>query len=269
MNYPNPAIIAERVTKEYRLFSNKGNKLIELVFKKNSRIIMRALTNVSFTLKRGECLGLVGLNGSGKSTLANIISGTNQPTYGKMHINGEASCISVSVGLNNSLTGIENIEYKGLLLGFLPEKIRAITPGIIEFADIGNYINQPVKYYSSGMVARLGFAISINIDPDILVIDEGLSVGDASFTDKCINAMSEFRARGKTVVFVSHSISTIKSFCTKAVWLEYGHMKMFGESDEVCGAYLDFMVAYNRMSSCERAEYKEKQISSYMANKTQ
>ena len=267
MSVPKLAISAERVSKEYRLFSNKGNKLIELILKKNQRTIMRALTNISFTLEQGECLGLVGLNGSGKSTLANIISGTVQPTYGKMQVIGESSCISVSVGLNNSLTGIENIEYKGLLLGFSPEKIKAITPKIIEFADIGNYINQPVKYYSSGMVARLGFAISINIDPDILVIDEGLSVGDPSFTEKCLNAMNEYRARGKTVVFVSHSVSTIMSFCTKAMWLEYGQINTYGNSHDVCAAHQDFMVVYNKMSSDERVAYKEKQISAYLTGK--
>ena len=250
------AILAERVTKEYRLFSNKGNKLIELVRQKNKRTIMSALRDISFSVTPGECLGLVGLNGSGKSTLANIIAGTVQPTYGRISVNGEASCISVSVGLNQNLTGIENIEYKGLLLGFAPDTIADLTPKIAEFADIGNYIYQPVKYYSSGMSARLGFAISINIDPEILIIDEGLSVGDSSFTDKCLQAMNEYRKRDRTIVFVSHSLSTIRSFCTKVLWLEYGFMRMIGETQEVCDAYQDFVIAYSKMDADERNAYK-------------
>ena len=252
-----PAIIAENVIKEYRLFSNKTNKLVELVKERNKRNIMRALNNVSFSVERGECLGLIGLNGSGKSTLSNIIAGTVHPTYGKITVDGEASCISVSVGLNRNLTGLENIEYKGLLLGFQPDEIKELTPKIIEFADIGDYIYQPVKYYSSGMSARLGFAISININPDVLVIDEGLSVGDPSFNDKCLNAINQYRERGKTIVFVSHSMGTVKSFCTKILWLEYGMLRMIGETKEVCDEYQKFMNHFNKMDNAGRETYKK------------
>jgi len=222
---------------------------------------MKALRDISFTVEKGECLGLVGLNGSGKSTLANIIAGITHPTQGEIFVNGEASCISVSVGLNHQLTGMENIEYKGLLLGFNPGQIADIIPQIIEFADIGDYINQPVKYYSSGMSARLGFAISININPDILVIDEGLSVGDPSFTNKCLDAMNDFREQGKTIVFVSHTMSTVESFCTRALWLEYGTMRKQGEVSEVCAAYKDFMGKFNKMSVDERSTYKKVRLS--------
>lgn len=256
METSRPAIIADGLTKEYRLFSNKGNKLVELIKQKNKRTITRALNDVSFTVEAGECLGLLGLNGSGKSTLANIIAGITQPTHGKISVNGEASCISVSVGLNHTLTGIENIEYKGLLLGFKPEEIREFTPKIIEFADIGNYIYQPVKYYSSGMSARLGFAISININPDILIIDEGLSVGDPSFTDKCMEAMNEYRKNGKTIVFVSHSLNIVESFCSKALWIEYGKLRMNGTISDVCTEYRNFLVKYNDMNTQERETYK-------------
>ena len=251
-----PAIVANKLTKEYRLFSNKTNKLVELIKTKNKRTIMRALQDISFTLDKGECLGLVGLNGSGKSTLANIITGTVQPTYGSIEVNGEAACISVAVGLSPNLTGLENIEYKCLLLGFSGEYVEKIKPKIIEFAEIGEYIEQPVKYYSSGMSARLGFAISINIDPDILVVDEGLSVGDSSFTDKCIKAMNEYRERGKTIVFVSHSMPTVEQFCTKAIWLEYGKLKMLGDTKDVCAEYKSFMHEFNKMTAEKKNEYR-------------
>lgn len=251
------AIVANKLTKQYRLFSNKTNKLVELVRERNKRIIKHALKDISFALEKGECLGLVGLNGSGKSTLANIIAGILQPSYGQITMNGEAACVSVNAGLSPNLTGVENIKYKCLLLGFHPNEIKELTPQIIEFADIGTYINQPVKYYSSGMSARLGFAISININPDILVIDEGLSVGDPSFTDKCLAAMNEFRNQGKTVVFVSHAIPTIKSFCTQALWLEYGNARMLGSTTDVCSAYSEFMVDFNKLSTAEKDEYRQ------------
>ena len=254
------AVKAENVVKSYRLFSNKRNKLFEILLRRNQISTMYALKGISFSIDKGECLGLLGLNGSGKTTLANLIAGITQPTSGNITINGEASCVSVSVGLNANLTGIENIELKGLLLGFTIKQINELKPKIIEFADIGTYINQPVKYYSSGMAARLGFAISINIDPDILVIDEGLSVGDQSFTDKCLNAMNSYREHGKTIVFVSHAIQLVESFCTKAMWLEYGIIKMHGDTQKVCAEYRNFFVKYNRMNVAEREEYRKNVI---------
>ena len=257
MDSSKDAIIASNVSKVYRLFSNKQNKLLELVLRRNQIVTMYALCDISFRLGKGECLGLLGLNGSGKSTLANLIAGIIAPSAGKVEVHGEASSVSVSVGLNQYLTGIENIEYKGLLLGFSHEKIKEIMPDIIEFADIGDYISQPVKYYSSGMSARLGFAISININPDILVIDEGLSVGDPSFTDKCLAAMNTYREQGKTIVFVSHSLPTVESFCTQAIWLEYGNKRMFGDVKEVCDEYKDFMKVFNKMTRAERDTYRE------------
>lgn len=253
-------IISKNVCKSYRLFTNKRNKLLELVLRRDQISIMYALRNISFSVEKGESLGLLGLNGSGKSTLANLIAGLTVPTTGQMEVRGEASNVSVAVGLDPNLTGIENIEYKGILLGFSYDAIKELTPKIVEFADIGDYINQPIKYYSAGMSARLGFAISISVNPDILVIDEGLSVGDPSFTDKCLAAMDAYREQGKTIVFVSHAMSTVESFCTKALWLEYGMMRMFGEVEEVCSAYKEFMVKYNEMTPSDREEHKRTRI---------
>ena len=257
MDFHEPAIVAKNVSKAYRLFSNKGNKLVELVRQRNKRTIIHALNDISFQVNKGECLGLLGLNGSGKSTLANIIAGTVTPTKGSMAVNGNAACISVSVGLNPNLTGIENIEYKGFLLGFSLIQIKELMPKVIEFADIGDYINQPVKYYSSGMSARLGFAISININPDVLVIDEGLSVGDQSFTDKCLSAMNDFRTQGNTVIFVSHTLSTVEAFCDKALWLEYGHMKGYGDVKDITQEYRSFFNWFNKLNNVEKAEYRK------------
>ena len=248
-------IDCKNITKEYRLFSNQKNKLFELLLHKDKMTTKYALKDISFTLSSGECLALLGFNGSGKTTLANIISGIVSPTKGSISVVGDAANVSVSVGLNPNLTGIENIRYKGLLLGFSNEEIEEIAPKVIDFAEIGEYIKQPVKIYSSGMSARLGFAISINIDPDILVIDEGLSVGDASFTDKCINAMNKYRERGKTIVFISHSLSTVKQFCTKAIWLEFGKKKMEGNTLDVCAAYTNYYEWYTKMSASEKEAY--------------
>lgn len=249
------AIIAENVTKVYKMYTNKRDPLKELLTGKSGAKEFYALKGVTFSLEEGESLGLVGLNGSGKSTLADIIGGISVPTAGSIVLNGEPSIISVSSGMNPQLTGRSNIIYKGLLIGLEMKQINELMPKIIEFADIGEFIDQPIKVYSSGMKARLGFAISINISPDILVIDEALSVGDPSFMQKCLDRMNQFREDNKTVVFVSHNPRQIRNFCSKVLWLEYGILKAFGDTGEVLPMYERFIETYNKMSNDEKQEY--------------
>lgn len=253
------AIVAEHLSKEYTLYRDQKARMAGFFFGKKGKPFY-ALKDLSFTVNKGDSVGLIGMNGSGKSTLSNIIAGLSQPTNGIITTRGSSSIIAIASGLNPYLTGMENIELKGLMMGFEKEQIREMTEGVIEFADIGEFIHQPVKSYSSGMKSRLGFAISINIDPDILIIDEALSVGDASFAQKCLTAMNRFREMGKTIVFVSHSSRQVASFCNKVIWLEYGHMRAYGDSQEVVAAYEAFLNDFNKWSKEEKAEYKKRRM---------
>ncbi len=255
------AIVASHVTKCYQLYQNQHQRLRGFLLGRGGKPFY-ALRDISFTLNKGDSLGLVGMNGSGKSTLSNIIAGLSMPSSGIIATDGLPSLIAISSGLNNYLTGKENIELKGLMLGFTMEQINAMKPAIEEFADIGEFIDQPVKSYSSGMRARLGFAISVNVDPDIMIIDEALSVGDSTFAQKCLNKMNEFRQNGKTIVFVSHSTKQVQSFCDKALWLEYGMARAFGPSEDVIPAYESFVNQFNHWTKEQQLDYRNKILSS-------
>ncbi|PFJ00776.1 teichoic acid export protein ATP-binding subunit [Bacillus cereus] len=260
MNYK---VKLEHVTKKYKMYNKPSDKLKDLFFRSGDGEYHYALNNISFEVPEGEIVGIVGLNGSGKSTLSNLIAGVTMPNEGTVDIKGTAALIAISSGLNGQLTGLENIELKGLMMGLSKEKIKEIIPQVIEFADIGKFIYQPVKTYSSGMKSRLGFAISIHIDPDILVIDEALSVGDQTFTQKCLDKMNEFKEHGKTIFFISHSISQVQSFCTKAIWIHYGQLREYGNVKEVVGHYSDFLKQYNQMTAEERKQLREEQMSQF------
>ncbi|MBQ9988949.1 MAG: teichoic acids export ABC transporter ATP-binding subunit TagH [Clostridia bacterium] len=248
-------VSAKNISKMYKLHPSNGDRVRELLFSRSRAKSFYALKGVSFDAFEGDSIGFVGLNGSGKSTLANIIGGISQPTGGSIELCGESALISVNSGMNPQMTGLENIEYKGLLMGLTLKEIRARMPEIIAFADLGEFIRQPLKVYSSGMRARLGFAIAVNINPDIMVIDEALAVGDPSFTDKCLDKMNAFRQSNKTLFFVSHNLAQIGTFCNKALWLEYGVAKAFGPVDEVLPMYQRFISSYNKMTPAEKKAY--------------
>lgn len=250
------SIIADNVSKSYKMYKNQKERIKDLLWFRDYGEDFYAIKNLSFKVNQGEVVGLIGLNGSGKSTLANMLTGVSIPSEGNMIINGIPAMIAVSSGLNNSLTGMENIELKGLMIGLTLKQIEQLKPSIIEFADIGQFIYQPVKTYSTGMKARLGFAISVNVDPDILIIDEALSVGDSTFSQKCLNKINEYKEKGKTIFFVSHSLSQIKDFCDKILWLEYGMMKAYGVTSEVLPMYERFVSSFNKMSNEEKKEYR-------------
>lgn len=251
------SVIIENVYKKYKMHSKTSEKLLDIILPSGYGEDFYALQNISFTAEAGDVIGLMGVNGSGKSTLSNIISGVIPPTSGKVVTKGQTSLIAIASGLNNQLTGRENIELKCLMLGFTKKQIKEMEPEIIEFADIGKFIDQPVKKYSSGMKSRLGFAISVTVNPDILVIDEALSVGDKVFAEKSKQKMFEFKELGKTIFFVSHSMGQIKEFCEKALWLEYGEIKQFGTVAEVLPKYEEFLKNYKAMTKEEQKAFRE------------
>ncbi|MGN1107359.1 MAG: ABC transporter ATP-binding protein [Huintestinicola sp.] len=212
--------------------------MIKLIKKELMYTQFVALENISFNVKKGEVVGLVGLNGSGKSTLLKIIAGVMKPTKGSVSVNGTiAPLIEVGAGFNPNLSGRENIFLNGMLLGYSKKYLQEHTQEIIDFAEIGEFIDVPLKNYSSGMRSRLGFAIATTVRPQILIVDEVLSVGDFKFKEKCHKRIQEMMANDTTVLIVSHSINQVKELCSRCIWLEKGHMVMDGPSQEVCDKY--------------------------------
>lgn len=201
-----------------------------------------ALKNINLKINKGESIGIVGTNGSGKSTLLKLVTGVVTPTTGTIKTDGKiAALLELGAGFNPEYTGIENIYLNGTMMGYTEDEMKKRVPDIIEFADIGEFINQPVKAYSSGMFARLAFAVSINVEPDILIVDEALSVGDTRFQVKCIDKMRELQESGTTILFVTHAIEQIKRFCTRAIWIKNGELIEDGEASQVVDLYDNFM----------------------------
>lgn len=254
-------ISVKNVSKKYVLYRNPKERLLDLIIPKKLGEDFFALSNVNFEAYKGDIIGFIGTNGSGKSTLSNIVGGIVPQTSGEVIVNGKTSLIAVATGLNNDLTGRDNIELKLLMLGFSKKEIIELEPDIIKFAELEKFIDQPVKSYSSGMKSRLGFAISVNVDPDILIIDEALSVGDKAFAEKSLRKMREFKEKGKTMIFVSHSLGQMKEFCEKILWLEFGTVRAFGSVEEVIPQYEKFINEFKNMSQAQKNAYREEVLS--------
>lgn len=231
-------ITFEHVSKDYVLYKNEQERFWSLFHKKKNLKQHQALRDISFSIKKGEAVAIIGNNGAGKSTLLKMITGVTYPTMGKVTVHGRvAALLELTAGFSGDLSGRENIYLKGNILGLSAKEISAIEEAIILFADLGEYIDQPVRTYSSGMKMRLGFAININIQPDILVIDEALSVGDASFKKKCNQKIAEIIEQGITVLFVSHDKKSVKELCTRAIYLQKGVLVFDGPVEEAMKLY--------------------------------
>ncbi len=228
----------DHVSKEYFLYKNDKARF-KAIFTNNRGVKKhQALKDISFEIHKGESVGIIGRNGAGKSTLLKMITGVTFATSGEIAVNGKvAALLELTAGFSYDMTGRENIQLKCYLLGLDNEEIAQIEESIIEFANLGEYIDQPVRTYSSGMRMRLGFAININIKPDILVIDEALSVGDAQFRKKCENKIKELRNSGITVLFVSHSVNSVSDTCDRAIYLCDGKVEYDGTVDEAFEHY--------------------------------
>ena len=233
---PNTAIKVQNVGKVYKLYDKPIDRLREPISlsKKQYHKEFYALNDVSFEIKKGETVGIIGKNGAGKSTLLKIITGVLTPSSGHVHVNGRiASLLELGAGFNPEYTGIENIYLQGTLMGYSHSEMEAKIDEILAFADIGDFVHQPVKSYSSGMFARLAFSVAINVEPDILIVDEVLSVGDFRFQEKCEKRIQGMMKEDTTILFVSHSIDQVKKICKRAIWIEKGHIRDDGPSDIV------------------------------------
>jgi ABC-2 type transport system ATP-binding protein len=236
------AIRLEGVTQRYRVISERPDTLRELFTRlfrhKTSFHDFDALKDVSFSVRRGEVVALVGRNGSGKSTTLKIIAGVYRPTAGRVEVNGTvAPLIELGAGFHSELTGRENIILNGLLMGYSKREMEKRAQRIIEFAGIGDFIDAPIKQYSSGMYVRLAFSVATEVDPDILVVDEILSVGDIDFQKKCHERLKGFQAAGKTILLVTHSLPDVVRLCDRAIYLEKGQIQFDGPADETVQLY--------------------------------
>ncbi|MDD2970155.1 MAG: ABC transporter ATP-binding protein [Lachnospiraceae bacterium] len=229
----------------YKLYEKPMDRLKESLglSKKKKYREHFALSEIDITINQGECVGIIGTNGSGKSTILKIITGVLNPTFGNVTVNGRISALlELGAGFNMEYTGLENIYLNGTMIGFSKEEIDAKLDSILEFADIGDFVHQPVKTYSSGMFVRLAFAVAINIEPEILIVDEALSVGDVFFQAKCYHKFEEFKEMGKTILFVSHDLSSISKYCDRVVLLNHGIKLGEGTPKEMIDAYKRVLV---------------------------
>lgn len=239
------AVKVENISKVYKLYDSPTSRLKEALhpFRKKYHHDFYALKDVNFEVEEGETLGIIGKNGSGKSTLLKIITGVLAPTSGNVTVNGEISALlELGGGFNPEFTGIENVYFRSSMMGYSKQEIDEKLDNIIAFADIGDFIHQPVKTYSSGMYVRLAFSVATNIDPDILLVDESLSVGDLFFQAKSIERMKRMIDNGATLVFVSHDMGSIKSLCQKSILLNDGQILAYDTSDKVVEKYFSFKV---------------------------
>jgi len=238
------AIEVRNISKTYKIYKRPLDRLKEILLHKSYHESFQPLKQLSFMLPHGGILGVIGDNGAGKSTLLKMLAGTLTPTEGEIITHGRvAALLELGAGFHPELSGRENIYLNAMVLGLSEAEVREREADIIAFSELGNFIKRPIKSYSSGMYVRLAFAVAANVDPDILIIDEALSVGDQHFQKKCINRMMEFKDSGKTILFCSHSLHLVQELCNEAIWLQQGSMKAYGETKEVVGAYTNYLEA--------------------------
>ena len=234
-------IIVENVDKSFNIYLDKANSLKEklLFWNRNRKEKREILKNINLTIKNGEAVALIGVNGSGKSTLLKLMTKIIYPNSGRVITNGKlTSLLELGAGFHPDFSGRENIYFNASIFGLTRKEIDERINGIIEFSELGDYIDNPVRTYSSGMYMRLAFSVAINVDAEILLIDEVLAVGDQHFQEKCVAKMKELKAEGKTMVFVTHSMNTVKEFCTRAVWLDKGVIRMDDVPEKVIEEYV-------------------------------
>jgi len=251
-----PSVIAaERISKVYRIYPSQKARLSEWVTGRRAHREVWALREVSFRLERGRSLGIVGENGAGKSTLLKILTGCAFPSSGKIHKEGKvASILELGMGFHGEFSGRDNAGLNAALLGLSPAEVRRAVPRMLEFSELGAAVDQPLKTYSSGMVMRLAFAVAVSVNPDILIIDEALAVGDGYFQKKCVDAIRDFQDRGRSVLLCSHSLYYVASLCQEALWLLEGRVQRFGPARDVTVEYENHLNARKAAARPREAE---------------
>src|SRR5689334_7692447 len=259
-----PAIDVINVSKVYRRYAQKKQfATLKSAILSGSLLgdlkpdeTFQALRGVSLQVKKGCTYGVIGRNGSGKSTLLKCVAGITRPTEGEVNVDGRISAlIELGAGFHPEISGRENVFINGIMLGLTKREIQRRFDEIVEFAELKDFIDAPVKTYSSGMYMRLGFAVAIHVDPDVLLVDEVLAVGDEGFTHKCLDKFAEFKRRGKTILLVTHSLGLVERFCDEAVWLDDGHVKGLGDPKRIVGAYItDVEVSEEKQLAAEDAK---------------
>ena len=263
----NLAISVQDVTKIYRLYDKPIDRLLEAmsITKKTYHKKFFALDKISFEIEKGTTVGIIGTNGSGKSTILKIITGVLNPSSGSVEVDGNISALlELGAGFNMDYTGIENIYMNGTMMGFSREEMEKKLPEILEFADIGEFVHQPVKTYSSGMFVRLAFALAINVEPEILIVDEALSVGDVFFQAKCYKKMEEIRQKGTTILMVTHDMGSVIKYCDKVILLNRGSFVAEGKAGEIVDLYKKILA--NRFEIEEEVEEDKLPVEAKVAN---
>lgn len=246
------AVRAVGLSKQYDIYRRPADRLIEMLTRRARHTVFPALEDVTFEVEKGETVGIVGQNGAGKSTLLKLLCGVAQPTSGELETRGTiASILELGTGFHPEFTGRDNAALNAAILGLSASEVKRRLPAILDFSELGTFLDRPVKTYSSGMYMRLAFSVAVNVDPDILVIDEALAVGDGHFQKKCVDKIRDFQASGRTILFCSHSLYLISSICRRALWLDHGHVMRYGRALDVVHDYETFLLERDREHPAE------------------
>jgi ABC-type polysaccharide/polyol phosphate transport system ATPase subunit len=246
------AVRANELSKHYDLYARPIDRLIELITRRKRHTVFPALEDVSFEVERGETVGIIGQNGAGKSTLLKLLCNVTRPSSGSLKTEGTiASILELGTGFHPEFTGRDNAALNAAILGLSSAQIRKVLPDILEFSELGTFLDRPVKTYSSGMYMRLAFSVAVNVDPDILVIDEALAVGDGHFQKKCVDKIRQFQDQRKTILFCSHALYYITQICRRTLWLDHGSVMRYGPSVDVVHDYETFLLQRDRSHPAE------------------
>jgi ABC-type polysaccharide/polyol phosphate transport system ATPase subunit len=249
------AVRATELTKQYNIYGRPIDRLIEFVTRRPRHTVFPALQDVTFEVERGETIGIIGQNGAGKSTLLKLLCSVTRPTSGAIESNGTiASILELGTGFHPEFSGRDNAALNAAILGLSPAEVKQRLPAILEFSELGTFLDRPVKTYSSGMYMRLAFSVAVNVDPDILVIDEALAVGDGHFQKKCVDKIREFQRDGRTILFCSHALYHIASICRRALWLDHGSVVRYGPTLDVVHDYESFLLQRDRAHPASEGE---------------